>query len=289
MLCKNCKNEIINPVKVKNGSICQHCYDNLPESVKVNINHFTIKQIKQIQELVNDLEEQPLASCGTFKVCKTAIQINGKEFKIQKLSGVRLNFHPNALGMSRGTAVGTLTVVIDTKVPHYMFEEPFYPKEVTASYRINGRNVTYGFSYAIEKLFSCIQKCITENGNDLTKYIEEYQNAVQRNNKEKEEEKRKKQEQNRGFSSRENYSNKSTTNQNQQRTNNSKTNGATQKPKTPFDEAKALFGVELPYTTTDIKRKRNILIKKYHPDLGGSEEMCKRINEAYTLLLKFAS
>ena len=288
MICKNCRNEIINPVRVKNGSICQHCYDSLPESVKVNADHFTLKQIKQIQGLVNEPEEQALASCGTFKVCRTAIQINGKEFKIKNLSGVRLNFHPNGLGMSLGTAVGTLTVVIDTKVPHYMFEEPFYPKEVTASYRINGKNVTYGYSYAIEKLFVCIQKCLSEQSEDLSKYIEEYQEAVKRNNQEKKE---KKDAQNRGFSSNQKRQSESTSTKQEHTSSQSNTsnNGDTQKPKTPFDEAKALFSVELPYTTTEIKRKRNALIKKYHPDLGGSEEMCKKINEAYTLLLKFAS
>lgn len=285
MICKNCKNEIINPVRVKNGSICQHCYDSMPESVKININHFTLKQIKQIQELVNEPEEQPIASCGTFKVCRTAIQVNGKEFKIKNLSGVRLNFHPNALGMSLGTAVGTLTVVIDTKFPHYMFEEPFYSKEVTASYRINGKNVTYGYSYAIEKLFACIQKCLNEESNEMTKYINEYQEAVKRNTKEKEEEQRKKT-QNRGFSS--NQKRQSESSEHQHHTNEDKKE-EDKKPKSPFDDAKALFNVELPYTKTDIKRIRNELIKKYHPDLGGSEEMCKKINEAYTLLLKFVS
>ena len=57
-----------------------------------------------------------------------------------------------------------------------------------------------------------------------------------------------------------------------------------------LDEAKSIFNVELPFTEAEIKEKRNLLIKRYHPDNpGGSEEMCKKINECYAILYKYAS
>ena len=57
-----------------------------------------------------------------------------------------------------------------------------------------------------------------------------------------------------------------------------------------LEEAKSIFNVEIPFTEAEIKEKRNLLIKKYHPDNpGGSEEMCKKINECYTILYKYAS
>ncbi len=57
-----------------------------------------------------------------------------------------------------------------------------------------------------------------------------------------------------------------------------------------LDEAKSIFNVELPFTEEEIKEKRNLLIKKYHPDNpGGSEEMCKKINECYAILYKYAT
>ncbi|MBR1470489.1 MAG: hypothetical protein IJ600_02455 [Lachnospiraceae bacterium] len=59
---------------------------------------------------------------------------------------------------------------------------------------------------------------------------------------------------------------------------------------TPLEEAKSVFGVELPFTADEIRQRRNLLLKKYHPDNpDGSEEMCKKINEWYALLLKYAS
>ncbi len=57
-----------------------------------------------------------------------------------------------------------------------------------------------------------------------------------------------------------------------------------------LNEAKSIFNVELPFTEEEIKEKRNLLIKKYHPDNpGGSEEMCKKINECYAILYKYAT
>lgn len=285
MICRNCKNEMINPVKVRRGSICQHCYDGLPESVKVNITHFSLKHIKQIQELVNEPEEQGLVSCGTFRACRTAIQVNEKEFKIKNLSSVKLNFHPASLGINPGTVVGTLTVVIDTKVPHYMFEEPLYRKEVTASYRINGKNVTYGYSYKIEKLFACIQKCLDDGSQDLTAYLDEYESAVKRNQQEKE----KKKAQSGASASGQKRQSEGTSQKGQAHQNNTDRNGANnhRTAESPLDEAKRLFNVTAPYTKADIKKIRNRLMKMYHPDVGGSEEMCKKVNEAYALLLKY--
>ncbi len=57
---------------------------------------------------------------------------------------------------------------------------------------------------------------------------------------------------------------------------------------TARDEAETIFMVKHPYSEAEIKSKRNMLLKKYHPDNAeGSEEMCKKINECYALLLKY--
>lgn len=57
-----------------------------------------------------------------------------------------------------------------------------------------------------------------------------------------------------------------------------------------LEEAKAFFGVDIPFTADEIKQRRNQLLKKYHPDNpDGSEEMCKKINECYALLIRYAA
>ena len=53
-------------------------------------------------------------------------------------------------------------------------------------------------------------------------------------------------------------------------------------------EAETIFMVKYPYDEAEIKSKRNMLLKKYHPDNPeGSEEMCKKINECYAVLMKY--
>ena len=57
-----------------------------------------------------------------------------------------------------------------------------------------------------------------------------------------------------------------------------------------LEEAKAFFGVDIPFTLEELKQRRNQLLKKYHPDNpDGSEAMCKKINECYALLMRYVS
>lgn len=51
-------------------------------------------------------------------------------------------------------------------------------------------------------------------------------------------------------------------------------------------DARLIFRLGEKYTKEDVKKARNELIKKYHPDMGGSEEFAQKINDAYDLLIK---
>lgn len=65
--------------------------------------------------------------------------------------------------------------------------------------------------------------------------------------------------------------------------------GPVKGPGTELERAEELFGVTAPYTRGQVRDARNKLLKTHHPDLGGSEELAKRINAAYELLVKHAS
>ena len=65
--------------------------------------------------------------------------------------------------------------------------------------------------------------------------------------------------------------------------------GPRKRPGLKFEQAEELFGVKEPYTRDEVRDARNRLLKKYHPDMGGSEELAKKINAAYELLIKHAS
>lgn len=48
--------------------------------------------------------------------------------------------------------------------------------------------------------------------------------------------------------------------------------------------AQELFEISPPYTAAELKKRRMDLLKKVHPDVGGSNMMAKMVNEAYELL-----
>lgn len=54
-----------------------------------------------------------------------------------------------------------------------------------------------------------------------------------------------------------------------------------------LDEAKKLFDIHGSYTEADLKKQRNVLLRKFHPDNGGTNEDCQRVNQAYELLLRY--
>lgn len=56
-----------------------------------------------------------------------------------------------------------------------------------------------------------------------------------------------------------------------------------------FDKALRVFGLKLPFSSADLKKRRNELVKKNHPDHGGTNEKMIEINKAYELLKRYAS
>jgi len=59
---------------------------------------------------------------------------------------------------------------------------------------------------------------------------------------------------------------------------------------TPFDEIQmALDTLELPtfIQKEDLKKQYHFLAKKNHPDKGGDAEVMEKLNDAYTLLMKY--
>lgn len=295
MQCKICKNQISdNGVEVKNGIICNDCMELLPDSVKLNAKNFTVRQILQLSKMIQPSSSKNWVESGVFGVGKNTISIKKHEFQLKDLREVRLNFHPKAMGPHPNTVVGTITVVIETRTPHFLIEEPFFPDDVIVAYGISGKVITYHYSYTIETLFNLIQECIDKKVYDMTNFIDRYQQAVQKSdeykkNKANAEAQKKKMEEDQKAKEEADRKKREEEQRQKQKEEKRKAYVGGKRPLSPFEEAKILFDVEMPYTTSDIKAIRNKLVKKYHPDLGGSEEMCKRVNEAYTLLSKFAS
>lgn len=54
------------------------------------------------------------------------------------------------------------------------------------------------------------------------------------------------------------------------------------------DAAMRLFGLKEPFTKAELKAKYRVLMKKSHPDSGGSDEQAAMVNKAYELLKEYA-
>lgn len=297
MHCKICRNGFTKErgIKVKGGYICSSCFSLLPQSVKLNIESFTTRQIFQLSKIIRPLDKKPWVECGAFAVTKDGISINNVQFGIKHLRSVKLNFHPAVEGPHPNTVIGTVTVIIETKAPHFILEEPFFPNDVTVSYGINKKAIQYYYSYELEKLLLAIWECINDGADDMTPYIDKYYRTIRTEKefqekmkaaKKRQQEKNTQKEQADKNQKRKQEENKKNSRKKEKES--EKTEAKVKKAVSPFDEAKALFGVEIPYTKAVITRRRNELLKKHHPDVnGGSEEMCKTINKSYELLMKF--
>lgn len=56
-----------------------------------------------------------------------------------------------------------------------------------------------------------------------------------------------------------------------------------------IDRSLRVFGMKFPYTSAQLRKKRNELIRINHPDHGGSNEKAIEINTAYDILKNFVS
>ena len=300
MQCSICKKKIStnDSTKIKGGHICLSCLSAFPDSVRMGIDNFSPHQLQQLNKIVHPAMSKGIA-CGSFIASRNSIVLKNIEYNLSDLRSVKLNFHPKNDGNHPKTAVGVITAIIETKKPHFMIEEPFFPEDVTVGYSIFGKNIKYHYSYEIELLFKKIQECIDDKSYNMSSYIEEYKQAImnaKKYNESKEQERiraeemarKKKAEQEQAEKERKKKIEEEQARKRRQNGNFSHSDSKRQL--SPFDKAKNLFGVEIPYTANDIKAARNKLLKEHHPDNnGGSEEMCKKINEYYALLLKYVA
>ncbi len=276
-------------VPVKGGVICKSCYDALPVSIQSSIKNFTVKQIQQFKQIATPFRNPELVwrYCEKFQICVDSIVLNKTEYKLRDLRSVKLNFHPTAIGTESSTAIGIVTLVIETKSPHFLIEEAFAPTSSRIRYSISGMRIYYHYNTVVEQWIREIQEAIRSKSYSL-RAIKNEEDRKYREKKEREARARTEQAQKKTHS----HTHSEQTQQKKTRQEQHQTPPPKQAPpKTELQKALEVFDLKIPFTDNELKkrRKKMIMEQRLHPDQGGDAETFKRVQAAYELLLKFAT
>lgn len=272
MKCAICGRKLNEKIKIRGGAVCTNCAGLFPESIRKGFRQFTAKQLMQARTLYTEQKIKPWLRCGEFGLGKYSIILNQFEYPLRKLRGIRLGFHPNAIGGSQHTVNGTVTLILETEKPYMVIEEPFLAYDITARYNINGLIIRYFFSPELSRMVQEVETAIKNGVYNLERFMEEYRSRQERQ-KEKEAQSKAREERRKSQQSRQKQDKKN------------------EQPATPLEKARERFGLDMTYSTEDVKRARNRMLmkEKIHPDNGGSAEAFKVFEEEYRMLLKYAA
>ena len=273
--CKICLKNAKIIYKAQNGKICDECYNKLPKAVQNNISNLKPRQLKEIMEIIKPPKTKSWASMLGLRLCNYSIIINDWEIRLKNIYEISANFYPTSYCDELGSnyANGIITIKVETRDPHLIIEEPLLTRPVR--FIISDISIRYLFPPELLNLINTIQASIKDGSNSLLKYkvkltIEE--EAKRR--REREAERRRKEQADRDRKA----------GKKERRTSHNEAF-----IQSDYDAALDLLSIKAPFTIEELKRKRNNLIKQYHPDqANGDAGKCSEINNAYDILEKYA-
>lgn len=312
MRCSVCKAKIEYFMPVLFGIVCPDCLRRLPKCARDNITMMTPGQIKKIHATFTEPISKPWYSFGpVFQACNDSILFSGKEVSLRNLKKIELRFH--TAKTEKDTVCGWMSLLIRTN--DMELEETFYPQKDGPIQRLHLQNGNVVFPETLSWVVNQTQKAIDgktnlssartayrtrksqqsrQTGQD--KWDEEYEERSRKARKEWDQEHfqsnqgKRTQNQNR-----QEYQWHRDQDQNSRNQNRDSQRKYGQQTKEPFRNASidlsaalTLFDLQMPFKASELRKKRNQLLKKYHPDQGGDPEMGKKVNMAYDILCEYA-
>lgn len=278
--CKICDNSLIpgNQIKIRFGVICPNCYEKLPNCAKGNAGRLTPGQIRKLLTLFKAPHGKFRWTLGNIKLGEESILFSGKEILLKDLKSFRFQFHPAAF--YEGKAEGKITVAIETKNPHIYLEDYYLNETKMIRFHIQGENVIYHFTDFCYELTDAVQSALNDGSYNLSEFYKTWEEKKKQSDFKKESAQNNKKTSEKDAYRRSSTSRKSSTSDSEKKSSSSDAE---------LSQALKLYSLKMPYKKAEVKEIRNILLKKHHPDCSeGSEEKCKEINLAYTLLMKYA-
>lgn len=270
--CKLCYEKLdYKSYKIKKGHICKRCYDMQPSCIRNSIRTITNKQIFHINKVVHTATPKNWFKYGEFRLSEKSVRVNDWEIEIKDIESIKLDCQPLYPSMLAANLVhGNIILVIETKVPHIIIRETIITKDIM--YSISGKNIYYNYGKDLQMVISQLQRNINNQIYNAKKVFEYFQQHDEEEKKERERREKQREYEERAKNSR----------QSDDRDNTNKNHSS--KSKGDLDAAMKIFGMTVPFTIEELKKKRKQLAIKYHPDQGGSVEMCAKINAAFDIL-----
>ena len=242
--------------RLRNGLLCQTCFQNIPEILKINRKW---RKNSKYQDLINtfsDLKEAPAWMCGNIQLSLLTLHIGDCRIEAKNIRSVGLDIKTTRF-VSASQIEGILLLDIETATG-YRITVPVYDHPIVLNYR---QQIIYP---DILQRFVKIMNQALKNGcrNFSAVYTALY-----------------------GRTSHSDWHRASDS----QNTHRQQSSRQQNNPDREFVLANRIYQMQRPYTNEALKKTRNILLKKYHPDVGGSSEICQQINQSYKILLKYTS
>ena len=298
--CKCCRHER-GVYKVIGGRVCDKCLERLPKAIAdtvkrsdldLKVKRFTPEELIDLSQCVYPAVETPRIRCGNFGVCKNSIYLNGFQYPSRNIASIRNAFMPTAFGDGPNMAYGLVQIRLALLDPPVIITEPIMDEPVMAPVRIEGEKLESAPTPDLSFLIEAVQYCIDEGDYEFTmleksgftikggRYVthkEFYARTEAEIRKDSYARQR----------MRDILHGKDTEAGNSKKNDKSKSGSKRQEAGEDFVKAKRLFGVGYSYTEDELKKTRNELLKKYHPDNyqgDDAEKMTALINTYYELL-----
>ena len=280
MKCKVCGNKTDKSYNIRNGKICDSCYNKLPLSIQHDLHHLTSDQIRAFIASIPAVHENPWVIAKNVELTDSYITINNIKYGYDNIEYIYVKFHPEEV-LADTFASGYISIVMTLKAPHILISEEVLGN-VGVKYMISNRNIRYS-----AKEISRYQQ-ITNSLNDyihdqisLMEFKAVFEKTQGQKQKDAQRDSQNKRQESAG--------------NNQNTYHQSQANGSGQSQRRrrsggmSKETALTIMQIKEPFTAEELKKKRNELIKVCHPDNGGSKEASEKLMEAYDLLSRIAS
>lgn len=264
MKCKICGKNAEKRIQIRRGYLCQSCFDKLPDSVKANAKNVTTKQLKKLLRIVHEPSEPAKLQIGFMYLGMSSLWLHGRAIRIEDIRNISWHFHPIRAEEKGNICYGVVGIVIETRQPYFVLEEPLYDHEIRAEYHISGHTITYSLPLMLEIIIMDIRKAIETKQNDFSAVIHKCSKREY---------------------SYHHHKNQSRSNSHSDRSRHNQTGSG--KPDV-LRNARNLYGLQDVFTREQLNREKRKLTKKYHPDICHDEnakEMMQMVLTYYKLLL----